>query len=215
MTFLFRLPLALLVLALAMTSAPPIDAQLYRWVDDDGNVHYSDTLPPERIRESRRVYSRDGSPVGEVERAPTEEELRERERERRLEEERQAREAEARRQQAEYDRMLLRTFTGEAHLERVREERLDAMTAQQRVLNIRNDRDREDLAALRQQAAQAERTGQGDPEAIYTRIRRTQERIEERNARMEELEQSMNSLNAEFDGHRDRLRELQAEQNSD
>lgn len=210
-TLLLRLPLPLLVLALVMAGTAPVDAQLYRWVDEDGNVHFTDSLPPERARDARRVYSRDGTPIDDVERAPTEEELRERERQRQLDEERRAREEETRRQQAEYDRMLIRTFTDEEHLKQVREDRLEAMAAQQRVLNIRNDRDREELNTLRQRAARAERTGQEDPDAVYARIRRTQERIEERETRIGELDEAMGSLEAEFDDHLQRLRELRAE----
>jgi Xaa-Pro aminopeptidase len=207
-TLLLRIPLPMLFLALAVMAASPADAQVYRWVDEDGNVHYTDSLPPERARDARRVYSRDGSPIREVERAPTEAELREREQRRRLAEERQAEEREARRQQAEYDRMLLRTFNDENHLERTREDRLEAMAAQQRVLRIRNTRDQEELEELRERAAQAERTGQGDPEAIYSRIRRTEARIAERNERMAELDRGMDQLDQEFDNHLKRFREL-------
>ncbi|MCC5812618.1 MAG: DUF4124 domain-containing protein [Ectothiorhodospiraceae bacterium] len=194
-----------------MTIAFPSQAQLYRWVDDDGNVHYTDTLPPDRARDGRSVFSRDGSRVGEVERAPTPEELAEQEAERLREKERQAREQEARTRQLEYDRMLLRTFNNEAHIERSRVERLEALNASQRQLMARSERDEEELEELRARAAQAERTGRGDPDAIYQRIRRVEERLASRDARAAELDQAMNALDQEYDNHLARFRELQEE----
>ncbi len=206
----FLLPGGCLALAL-MLAVPAQAQQLYRWVDDDGNVHYTDTLPPERARDGRSVFSRDGSRVGEVERAPTPEELAEQEARRLQEKERQAREQEERAQQMEYDRMLLRTFNDEAHIERTRKERLEALTASQRQLMARSERDEEELEELRARAAQVERTGRGDPDAVYERIRHVEQRLASRDARAAELDQAMNALEKEYDNHLARFRELQEE----
>jgi hypothetical protein len=48
----------LVILSLAMTGAP-LAAQLYRWVDDKGNVEYRDTPPPQNAKkvEERRMGS--------------------------------------------------------------------------------------------------------------------------------------------------------------
>ena len=48
-----------LVFALALLFAPPaVDAQVYRWVDDQGRVHYSDRAPPGRASETVAIDSR-------------------------------------------------------------------------------------------------------------------------------------------------------------
>ncbi|MCC5857229.1 MAG: DUF4124 domain-containing protein [Ectothiorhodospiraceae bacterium] len=207
MTLLLRL-MPPMLLAITLAGVSSVDAQLYRWVDEDGNVHYTDRLPPERAPDARTVYSRDGAPIEEVERAPTEEELAEQERQRRLEQARLEQEQETRRQQAEYDRMLLRTFNDEAHLQNVRQERLDALEAQQRMLRMRNARDGEELESRGGRGAPGGRAGGGGPAALYARIRRTEERMAEREARMADLERGMDHLNREFDGHLQRFREL-------
>jgi hypothetical protein len=41
--------LALLVLAALILRAPAAHATTYKWVDDQGVVHYTDKLPPEAI----------------------------------------------------------------------------------------------------------------------------------------------------------------------
>ena len=45
----------------------------YRWVDEKGHTHFSDTLPQEALRQGRTVY-RNGRVVDHVERVPTPEE---------------------------------------------------------------------------------------------------------------------------------------------
>lgn len=48
-----------LVFALALLFAPPaVDAQVYRWVDDQGRVHYSDRAPLGRESEKVAIDSR-------------------------------------------------------------------------------------------------------------------------------------------------------------
>jgi len=41
--------LAGLVLATMALSAPGVHAATYKWVDDQGVVHYTDKMPPEAI----------------------------------------------------------------------------------------------------------------------------------------------------------------------
>jgi glutaredoxin len=43
-----------LTLALLLTAGVACAGQLYKWVDADGNVHYTDQLPPKEAREAER-----------------------------------------------------------------------------------------------------------------------------------------------------------------
>ena len=63
------------------SKAKPSAGKLYRWTDAQGKVHYTDTLPPEALEQGRTEYSRKGSLLNQVQRAPTAEEkaLREQE----------------------------------------------------------------------------------------------------------------------------------------
>lgn len=63
------------------SKAKPSAGKLYRWTDAQGKVHYTDTLPPEALQQGRTEYSRKGSLLNQVQRAPTAEEkaLREQE----------------------------------------------------------------------------------------------------------------------------------------
>lgn len=72
-----------LAVALAAGAAAAQDKskKLYRWVDKDGKVQFSDTLPQEALDQARtEISSASGRTTGEVERALTEEEQVERDR---------------------------------------------------------------------------------------------------------------------------------------
>lgn len=67
------------VIALICASASAADApkgkKLYRWVDKDGKVQFSDALPPEAVDQARKEFNAEsGSRTGAVDRALTAEE---------------------------------------------------------------------------------------------------------------------------------------------
>jgi hypothetical protein len=70
--------IALMLALVASTAAHAQSSKgpkLYRWVDKQGKVHYDDALPPEAVNQARREFSaKNGTAVGEVERALTNEE---------------------------------------------------------------------------------------------------------------------------------------------
>ena len=59
---------------LILSLATPAESQkLYRWVDADGKVHYSDSLPAEAVDRARRELNKNsGGTLTRVDRALTE-----------------------------------------------------------------------------------------------------------------------------------------------
>lgn len=208
--FLARhMPLALLLAALANPGLA--DSQLYRWTDEDGQVHYSDSLPPERAPDKRREFSRAGSMVRDVERAPTESEIRALEEARQAAAKAQAEQAEQRRLQAKYDRMLTHTYISVSQLERNRDQRIDDVRTLKNASLARQERYERDILELQERAARAERTGtNSDPEVIYQRIASKRERLafEQNYSRGKEAE--IVNIQNEFSAYISRFRELQS-----
>src|SRR5215472_2777081 len=69
--------LAALVAAVAMLASPgPARAALYKWVDEKGVVHYSDTLPPEAVDKARTELNKQGVEVKKTDKALTPEQRR-------------------------------------------------------------------------------------------------------------------------------------------
>jgi archaellum component FlaC len=112
MAYKFLLPLLLAVAAL------PAHAKLYKWVDAQGNVHYTDTLPPDSAGQGNSEVKKSGSVVKRAE--STEE------KEKRLAAEKEAAVAKkAAAERARKDRALLATYTSEQEIDLSRDRALE------------------------------------------------------------------------------------------
>ena len=101
--------------------------KLYKWVDENGNVRYSDRLPPKQVRQAYESLNSQGVVISRTEAAKTEEELIEA---RKVQEELEAKlAAEKRAKEKRYkeDQVLLLTFSSEEEMDRVRDNRLDVL----------------------------------------------------------------------------------------
>ncbi len=112
-----------LLLGMAQASA---EQTLYRWVDDEGIVHYSDHVPQVYSSQDLDVLNSQGVAVRHVEGAATEEELAARARLAALGEA----EAVAALEQALSDKVLLDTYLSIEDIERLRDRRLGLLGSQ-------------------------------------------------------------------------------------
>lgn len=100
---------------------------LYKWVDENGNIRYSDRLPPKQVRQAYESLNSQGVVISRTEAAKTEEELIEA---RKVQEELEAKlaaEKKAKEKQYKEDQVLLLTFSSEEEMDRVRDNRLDVL----------------------------------------------------------------------------------------
>ncbi len=107
-----------LLLAVLLVTALPAQAKLYKWVDAQGRVHYTDTPPPQSSTHAVTELGKTGQAMKRTESV----------------EERRAREAEERRQaelkkiaeeQARKDRALLGTYTRVSEIDLARDRALE------------------------------------------------------------------------------------------
>lgn len=200
-----------LVLALAPLTAPLAD-ELYRWTDDDGNVHYSDTLPANKAPDARDIYDRAGRHLERVDAALSEEERElERERERQEQEAEELRRRQAA-EQAEYDRMLRHTFTSVEAIQEARDERIENLRSSVQLARSRITRHEEELERLREEAAQQERVSGGNPEPVHERIEEIQARVDRQEGFIQRRQADKDEIRRTFGNHIERFRELQAEE---
>lgn len=117
--------LAAMLAALALVAATA-QATTYKWVDDQGVVHYTDKIPPEAVNKGNTVLDKNGVPIrrtdpplsAEQRRAKAEEEARQQQlaKDRELVERR--------------DRALLATYTVESEIDLARNRALSTIDAQ-------------------------------------------------------------------------------------
>lgn len=140
----------LLALCLALLgSLAAGQERLYRWVDDDGVVHYGDHVPPQYASRNRDLLNTQGVTVGSEIGALTEAERAEIARLAALDEQaRQARMDDARR-----DQVLLDTYLSVSEIERLRDRRLELLEAQIKVTEHYLSNLRKRLGRLQREAA--------------------------------------------------------------
>ncbi|HEY5622657.1 MAG TPA: DUF4124 domain-containing protein [Gammaproteobacteria bacterium] len=122
----FRLAI-LVIAALAVLYLPLAPAQqMYRWVDENGQVHYSDHVPPSYASQDRELLNTQGVSLQQIDGAASEEELAELERQE--QEEEAARRAEI--EKSNRDRVLLSTYLSVEEIVRLRDQRIELLDAQ-------------------------------------------------------------------------------------
>jgi hypothetical protein len=147
---------ALLVAGSADAQATKSQKKLYRWVDKDGKVQFSDALPPEAVDQARTEFNAaSGSTTATVERALTPEE--------------RAAKAEADRLQAIADReaeqarkteaAMIASFQNEDELRRSFENRIDLLKQTLEAIEAGIASQRASLSSLLADGAEAELAG--------------------------------------------------------
>lgn len=119
---------AAVILAIGIAGAGVAEAQgkkVYRWVDDKGQVHYGDSIPPEYANQDSEVLNRQGVAVSRIEGNETPEEAKARK-----EFEQKQKDLA---QQRQRDRVLLQTYLSVQEIEALRDRRLDLIDSQIRV----------------------------------------------------------------------------------
>lgn len=136
--------IVLLACAPAANAASPASSNkgiAYRWVDENGVVHYGDNVPPQYADKDRALLNGQGVEVGHIEGERTPEQLKA---------EHAAHAAEVARKQ--HDHFLISTYTSVKDIEALRDERLDQLKGQRQAAQQYVDSLQSRLAALQSRA---------------------------------------------------------------
>jgi Domain of unknown function (DUF4124) len=110
-----------LMLALLMLAPAWGFGELFKWVDENGVTHYSDTLPQKYSRNANSQLNKKGQVVKQTDRAPTDAEVKAREEERTRRLELEAKEVTQRQQ----NEVLLATYASEPEIDLARDRALE------------------------------------------------------------------------------------------
>lgn len=196
---------AFLFAALLLTeTSPAAAAGLYRWVDQAGNVHYSDQIPPPEATDGHRELRKDGIEKQVVGPQKSREELlREQEAERLRAEQQRLLE----KQQAA-DRALIETYRTEDDLHLTRDGKLAAVDAATGVTLSNLQRQKRQLAALQGEAAGYEGRAQPIPETLRARIAEAEQAVWASYESIVRREQEKDRIRDAFDQELSRYRAL-------
>lgn len=197
--------ISIALVTLASSAMARDDQKVYKWEDEDGNVYYGDSIPPEFAERPKNVLNEHGVTVGELEGKKTAEQI---EQERIENEQRVAQELQRRADQA-----LLATYLSVEEIIMHRDRRVELFQAQSRVteLYLRNLNRR--LQELREEAAQY-KPYSADPsapmidESLAEELRETKETIKRHERNLKKYESDEREIIERFDGDIERFKIL-------
>ena len=210
------LPVVLLALA-----GPLSAATMYKWIDEDGNVRYSDRMPPSQSKQKHQQLNSHGVVISTKEAALTDEERAaseelkklQAEEQKRLEEEK-AEEARQKAIKAQEDRVLLLTFASEEEIEHARDNRIEVITSIISLIEASIVDNQEKLDALQ---ASADKTyvskGKEIPGGLQQKIEHFTRKIENRNAQLEAKNSERDKIRAKYETDLERYRSLKSASN--
>ena len=158
--------LAQTLACLALCLPALASAQLYKWVDENGQVHYGDRIPPKYAKKERKELNEQGVVVNTRERELTASELAERERQAAEME----RETLASKERARYDRYLVTTYSSVADLIAVRDERLSTIDSRIALAKKNTARTEDTLTRLLAQRESLESSNKPVPDKLQAQI---------------------------------------------
>jgi len=206
------LPAAVLfgaALATAAGAAPPQHRSsskqggiAYKWVDDQGVVHYGDNVPPQYSQQQRSVLNDQGVEVGHIDAAMTPEQAAA-----------AARKKAQELKQRQHDSFLMSTYTSVADIEALRDLRLDQLQGQRSATEQYVDGLRSRLGALQTRAVtympySANPDARRMPDDVAENLVRTLNEMHQQSAALVAKAVEEKTLRAQFDSDIQRYREL-------
>jgi hypothetical protein len=186
----------IIFIVLVLLASTSIQAKkLYKWVDDNGQVHYSDQVPPEQIKKEHQELNDQAIVLEDIEKAKSDEEIlaekmaeEERIRQQKLDEK-----EELKRQ------MIIKSYTNEGEIIRLKEERLFAIEKNIEGAKQNLSFQKKSLEDMMKMAADRERSGQEVSSALLTRIKAIEEKIQDQYDFIEAKEKEIIKVNEQFD----------------
>lgn len=196
----FALPL--LCAACGLAHAAGQGEFTYRWVDENGVVHYGDRVPPQYAKQESTILNKQGVEVGRRERQRTPEEIAEAQRA-----------EQALQRQKQHDAFLLTTYTSVKDIEALRDERLEQIAGQRRAAEQYVENLHTRLAALQTRARNfkpySERPdARRMPDDLAEDLVRTLNELKTQKKALAAKDEEEATLRAQFQTDIDRYREL-------
>ncbi len=180
---------------------------IYKWVDENGEVHYGQSLPPGYKDLAHEKLNQSGTVIGRTGRA-----LTAAEREALAAQEVVARQAETEREnQEKKDRLLLAAYRSEQDIMNAMNGELNVLNEQYTLVTNSIQEQRKSLRELAAQAAVLERAGQPVPEHLVAPLAALRSVIVRLRGQLARLEEQIAFSRATYENDLNRYRSLVAE----
>ena len=197
----------LLLLPALLCATAAFGDRTFKWVDNEGQIHYGNRVPPEYAKLERKVINERGRTIKVYDALKTPEQ--------RMEEKQLAETAAKNKvlaeKQAVHDRSLLATYSSEQDMLLAKNGKVAAVDALLQLTNSRVESMKERLLGLTEEAATYERSGKALPASLESQINNLRKQITTNEAFIKEKESERNTIVRKFNDDIKRYIELTAE----
>jgi len=176
----------------------------FKWVDEEGNIHFGDRVPPRYANREREEINQQGRTVKVYEAPKTAEEKAEIRRQAELD----AAEKERAKKRTIHDRSLLATYSSEEDMLMARDGKIASVDALIQLTNSRIDSSRKRLLTLETEAAEFERSGKPVPKILQSQITTARSQLIDNEAFVIAKEKEKQVITEKFSADISRYREL-------
>lgn len=200
------------LLIAAVFCAPSLSnsaVKLYKWIDENGEVRYSDQLPTKDVRKKHQMLNEQGVVIDTKEIPRTREERLTEEREKKLIQDKLKEEKRQKAQQDKIDRVLLLTFSSEDEMKDVRDNRIEVIDSVIRLIKQSLLKTEEQVIILEDQADLTYVSkGLEVPGGLAQQIEHFTRKAENRIEQLRLKEEEKRRINTRFDSDLERYRFL-------
>jgi len=168
----YTLPCLLAIPAILLAGSA-LAERAYKWIDEDGNVQYTNRLPPEAALTERKEINEQGRIIKVYSAPPTAEEKAEAERLAEME----AKKKERAEKRAIHDRSLIATYSSKDDMLKAQENKISMVQGLVQLTHSRIRSMQERLLALTEEAASYERSGKELPFTLQHQIKNLRDQI--------------------------------------
>ena len=183
-------------------------AKIYKWLDEEGQMHFGDEIPPKYIIREHDELNSSGVVTRHREAAKTAEQKAEA---KRIEYERE-KAALIEKKKRQRDRVLMDTYTTERDLVAARDSRLEAVEAQIQLADSIITDSGKKIESLEQQVVDIQASNREVPLGLYQRIDNEKEQVAVQNKVRANHKKRRDEIAAQFDDYINRFKVLKAEQ---
>lgn len=183
-------------------------AKMFKWVDEEGQMHFGDKIPPQYMVKEHQELNSSGVVIKHKDAAKTAEEKIE---QRRLERE-QKKAALIEKKKKQRDRVLLDTYTTERDLIVARDSRLEAVGSQVQLAETIIADSNKSIESLEKQVTQIKASNREVPADVYQRIDSEKQQVAVQSKVMASHKKRQDDIATQFNGYIERFKVLKAEQ---
>lgn len=196
-------PLSLILISVSFG----VHATMYKWVDDEGQMHFGDKIPAKYLVKEHQELNEQGVTTRHRAAAKTD---KERAIEKLKEKEKLAA-AKAEKKKRQRDRVLLDTYTTESDLVAARDSRLEAVDTQIRLSETIIGDSNKKIEALEKKIASIEASNRAVPDDVHKQMNTLEHQSKVHSTVKHNHVKRRDEISVQFDGYIERFRVLIAE----